>query len=93
MKAWMYVWESGDITFVCARSRNDAVFILDEIGGADPERLQPLADGFFVSLVRTKKAALQYAGHIRLHFEHADEATEDLLDEALKVRPCDQKKA
>lgn len=42
MSAWLYQWENGDISIVIARSRSDAVFVLDEFDSADPKGLIPL---------------------------------------------------
>jgi hypothetical protein len=42
MGAWLYQWENGDVSMVIANSRDQAAFILDEFGPAEPDRLKPI---------------------------------------------------
>lgn len=42
MGAWLYQWETGDVSLVIANSKADAAFVLDEFGPAEPENLKPI---------------------------------------------------
>jgi hypothetical protein len=52
MNLYGYGWEDGTKSVVVAKSPEDAAFILDEIGEADPKRVVLLgpARGFFVTV-------------------------------------------
>lgn len=56
MGSWFYLWENGDVSFVSASSKEAAVLLLDEVGGAYLGRLKPIQDGFFVTFSPTKIA-------------------------------------
>ena len=49
MGSWCYRWEDGTVSFVSAPNRSHAVLLLDEVGAADPDRLEPVKGGFFVT--------------------------------------------
>lgn len=61
MGSWYYLWENGDVSFVSAPSKETAIMILDEVGGAEMKRLKPVpilhmgGDGFFVTFTPSKK--------------------------------------
>lgn len=43
MKLFRCRWPIGEVTFVYARDKNDAVFKLDEFGEADPKWVTPVS--------------------------------------------------
>lgn len=54
MASWLYLWENGDVTLVSAATKEDAVYMLDEMDEANIRRLKPIPEGFFVSFSPTK---------------------------------------
>jgi len=68
MGSWIYEWGDGDVTLVSAASKDEAAFLLDEIGQVDPKDLKPIQDrGFFVSFRKKespKKDDFEYEKHM-----------------------------
>lgn len=56
MGSWFYRWEDGTVSFVSAPTKLDAAVLLDEIGAASPDRLEPVREGFFVTYQPKKDA-------------------------------------
>jgi hypothetical protein len=55
MGSWRYKWPNGTTSFVSADTRDDAVFLLDQIGCAEPSELKPITGGFFVDVRPTRR--------------------------------------
>ena len=48
MKLYVCSWPNGDVSFVYAGNKGDAVFELDEVGGAAPAMLRQAAPGTMI---------------------------------------------
>lgn len=51
MKLYRCLWPNGDVSVVLARNKTDAIFELDEVGGATPSYLEEIVDTFMVHFV------------------------------------------
>jgi hypothetical protein len=74
MGSWLYKWEDGTFSLVCAPTRDDAIFMLED--GVDqvrdPKRLKPLGK-FMVTLRLEEHLAEEWL------LDSVDEATSDHL--------------
>jgi uncharacterized protein YciU (UPF0263 family) len=58
MPVYMCRWENGEVSFVSAKSKKDACFLLDEFAEVEPDDLHPVSD-FMLSFRLTDDGALE----------------------------------
>ena len=55
MGSWRYEWPSGVTSFVSAATKDDAIFLLDQLGPAELSGLKSVEGGFFINMQPTKR--------------------------------------
>jgi hypothetical protein len=58
MPVYMCRWENGEVSFVSAKSKKDACFLLDEFAAVEPDDLHPVND-FMLSFKLKDDGALE----------------------------------
>jgi hypothetical protein len=74
MPVYMCRWENGEVSFVSAKSKKDACFLLDELGEAEPDDLHLVSD-FMLSFKLTDDGDLEVS--------EMGEDTQDLFNQTI----------
>src|SRR5262245_24762527 len=75
MRLWFYAWEDGTFSICEGKDRTAATLVLDEIGGADRDRLVPIRISYSEFL-------LTFGRNLSLIKEDCGERTRDFLDDS-----------